>query len=175
MAGNQFMCWNSALSTTTTINAGTSYTGGANPFCALQLGVPSGGLIQLIEWGISLNTVQSTAVQLEVATTATASTMTAAHSTTTVFPGIMSLTGATSKLTMSTTATGYGSGTITSNTTLRPLDRQQLFSAYAKIWPLEDYPQVGNASAAQYLQFRINPASGVVVVAMIYARWIEII
>jgi hypothetical protein len=171
LAGSQFQCWNSALSTTTTINAGTSYVTGAA--CALQLGVPSGGLIQLIEWGVSLATVQATAAVLEVATTATASTMTTAHTTTTVFPAINSLNGSTSRLTMSTTATGYGTGTITSNTTLRPIDRQQVFSAYAKIWPLEDYPQVGNASAAQYLQFRINTAA--TVTAFIYARWIELI
>lgn len=170
MAGSQFMCWNSALSTTTTINTGTQYTLSTNS-CALQIAVPSGGLIQLVEWGVSLATVQATAALLEVATTATASTMSTAHTTTTVFSAIDALNGSTSRLTMGTGATGYGNGTITSNTTLRPVDRQQVFSAYAKIWPLEDYPQVGNASAAQYLQFRINPAA--TVNAFIWARWIE--
>jgi hypothetical protein len=122
---------------------------------------------------VSLATVQTTAAIVEVATTATATTGLSAHTTTTVIPAINELNPAASRLTMGTAATGYGAVAITSNTTLRPLDRQNVFSAYAKIWPLEDYPQVGNASAAQYLQFRINTAA--TVTAIIYARWIELI
>jgi hypothetical protein len=119
--------------------------------------------------------VQATAAIVEVATTATATTGLTAHTTTTVFPAINVLNGATSRLTMGTGATGWSStATITSNTTLRPIDRQEVFSAYAKIWPLEDYPQVGNASAAQYLQFRIQPQA-TITAALIYARWIEMI
>jgi len=172
LAGSQFMCWNSALSTTTTINAGTQYTAAA--LLALQLAVPSGGLIQLVEWGVSFNTVQATAAIVEVATTATATTGLTAHTTTTVFPAINVLNGATTRLTLGTGATAYGAVAITSNTTLRPVDRQEVFSAYSKIWPLEDYPQVGNASAAQYLQFRIQPQA-TITSALIYARWIEMI
>ncbi|MFD9632845.1 hypothetical protein [Streptomyces violascens] len=170
MAGSQFQAYNSALSTTTNIDGGTSYASGAK--VALQLGIPANGQIALVEWSVSLAGVQTTAAVLEVASTATASTMSTAHTTTTVFPAIDNYTLSTSRLTMSTTATGFGNGAITSNTTLRPVDRQQVFSAYAKIWPLEDYPRFGGSSA-QYLQFRINTAA--TVNAIIYARWIELI
>lgn len=168
MAGSQFQCYNSALSTTTNVDGGTSYASGAK--CALQIAVPSNGLIQLVEWGCTLAVVQTTAAVVEVATTATGSTMSAGHTTTTVFPAIDVMSPATSRLTMGTTGTGYGNGSITSNTTLRPLDRQNVFSGYGKIWPLEDYPEVGGTSA-QFLQFRINTAA--TVVAIIWARWIE--
>lgn len=170
MAGSQFQAYNSALSTTTLIDGGTSYAAGAK--VALQLGIPANGQIALVEWSVSLGGVQTTAAVLEVASTATASTVTTAHTTTTVVPAMDNYTLATSRLTMGTGATGFGNGAITSNTTLRVPDRQQVFSAYGKIWPLEDYPRFGG-SAAQYLQFRINTAA--TVTAIIYARWIELI
>jgi hypothetical protein len=154
----QFIAYNSALSTTTAIDPGTSYATGAK--VALQLGIPSGGQIELVEWGVSLGTVQATAANLEVCSTATASTMSTAHSTTTIC-NILDPNGATSRLTMSTSATGFGNGAITSNTSLRPVDRQNLFSSYAKIWPLGAYPKFGATGAAQYLQLRINTAATV--------------
>lgn len=170
MAGSQFQAYNSALSTTTNIDGGTSYATGAK--VALQIGIPANGQIALVEWSVSLAGVQTTAAVLEVASTATATTGLTAHTTTTVFPAIDNYTLSTSRLTMGTAATGYGAVAITSNTTLRPIDRQLVFSAYGKIWPLEDYPRFGG-SAAQYVQFRINTAA--TVTAVIGARWIELI
>lgn len=166
----QFIAYNSALSTTTNVDGGTTYAAGAK--CALQLGIPSGGQIELVEWGVSLVTVQATAAALEVCSTAAASTMSTAHTTTTV-ANILDPNGVTSRLTMSTTATGFGNGAITSNTSLRPVDRQNVFSSYAKIWPLGSYPKFGATGAAQYLQFRINTAASVN--AWIYAVFNELI
>src|SRR3954470_5076979 len=112
-----YIAYNSALSATTAIAAGTSYTTGAK--VALQLGIPSGGQIELIEWGIAQDgSAAATPTLVEIAFTATASTVSTAHTTTTVKP-ITDPNGPASRLTMSTTATGFGNGAITSNTTLR--------------------------------------------------------
>lgn len=155
----QFIAYNSALSTTTAVDPGTSYAAGAK--CAIQLQIPSGVQIELVEWGISLATVQATAAELEVCSTATGSTMSTAHTTTTVVNNL-DPNGPTSRLTYgATTNTGFGNGAITSNTSLHPADRQEVFSAYAKIWPLGSYPKFGATGAIQYLQLRINTAATV--------------
>jgi hypothetical protein len=164
-----YRAYNTALSTTTGIAAGTSFATGAK--VALQLGIPSGGYIQLVEWGISLDVAQSTSALVEVAYTATASTMTTAHSTTTVQPD--DVNAPASRLTMSTTATGYGSGAITSNTTLSMAAREYVSQGLKVTFPLEDYPKFGNSGAARLLQFRINTAA--TVNGIIYAAWREII
>lgn len=166
-----FVAYNSALSTTTGIATGTSYATGAK--CALQLGIPSGGRIKLIEWGISMDgSSAATPALLEVASTATASTMSSAHSTTTV-ECLDDSSYPDSRLTMGTGSTGYGNGAITSNTTLRMADRQYIAptNQYVRMWPLGREPGFGSSGAAQYLQFRINTTA--TVNAILYAVWEE--
>jgi hypothetical protein len=166
-----YIGYNSALSTTTAIAAGTSYATGAK--VALQLNVPDNGTITLIEWGVSMDaSAAATPALLEVATTDTASTVSTAHTTTTIKPYLNNQHGASS-LTMGTGATGYGNGTITSNTTLRPLDRQYVAptNQYVKMWPLGREPVIGNGTAESFLQFRINTTA--TVNAILYAVWDE--
>jgi hypothetical protein len=151
-----YIAYNSALSATTAIAAGTSYATGAK--VAIQLGIPSGGQIELIEWGIAQDgSAAATPTLVEIASTATASTVTTAHTTTTVKPLIDPNAPATT-LTMGTTSTGYGSGAITSNTTLRMADRLYVptTAPYVKLWPLGSYPKFGATGAAEYVQLRIN-------------------
>lgn len=166
-----FIAYNSALSATTGIAAGTSYATGSK--VALQLGIPSGGRINLVEWGCSFDgSAAATPALLEVASTATASTVSTTHSTTTV-ECLDDVSGPDSRLTMGTGATGFGNGAITSNTTLRMADRQYISPTgqYVKMWPLGQYPAFGAAGAAQYVQFRINTAA--TVNAIVYAVWEE--
>lgn len=169
-----YIAYNSALSTTTGIAAGTSYATGAK--VALQLHIPDAGQIQLVEWGVSFDgSAAATPALLEVATTDTASTMSTAHTTTTV-KNLTDPNGSVSRLTFgATTNTGYGNNAITSNTTLRMLDRQYIAptNQYVKMWPLGNYPMVGNAATENYLQFRINTSA--TVNAIVYAVWTELI
>jgi hypothetical protein len=168
-----YYAFNSALSATTAIAAGTSYAAGAK--VALQIGIPSGGQIELIEWGISQDgSAAATPTLVEIASTATASTMSTAHTTTTVKP-LNDPNAPASRLTMSTTATGFGNGAITSNTTLRMADREYVptTAPFVKLWPLGCYPKFGATGAAEFVQFRINTT--VTVNAICYLAWNEII
>lgn len=168
-----FIAYNSALSTTTGIAAGTSYATGAK--VALQLNIPDAGQIELIEWGVSFDgSAAATPALLEVASTDTATTGLTAHSTTTV-KNLLDPNGAASRLTMGTSATGYGAVAITSNTTLRMADRQYVAptNQYVKMWPLGTYPKFGNGTTENFLQFRINTTA--TVNAIIYAVWNELI
>lgn len=168
-----FIAYNSALSTGTGIQAGTSYTTGAK--CALQLHIPDSGQIELVEWGVSFDgSAAATPALLEVASTDTSAGTLTAHSTTTV-KNLLDPNGAASRLTMAATSTGYGAIAITTNTTLRMADRQYIAptNQYVKQWPLGLYPKFGNGSTENYLQFRINTSA--TVNAIIYAVWNELI
>lgn len=170
MPGSMFQTYNAGVSTGTAINGGEAINTATG--CTLQLGVPANGQIQLVEWWCSLNSIQTAGALFEVATTASASTMSTAHTTTTVFP-VMDDTGLlASRLTMGTASTGYGTGLITTNTTLKTLDSQYVYSSYGKIWPLADYPPIGGSSAV-YLQFRVQTFATVTL--KVGARWIETI
>ncbi len=167
-----FIAYNSALSTTTSIAAGTSYATGAK--VALQLNVPDNGRIKLVEWGCSFDRFAAeTPALLEVATTDTATTAMSAHSTTTIES--LDMYGVDSRLTMGTGATAYGAVAITSNTTLRPFDRQYIAQSnqYVKQWPLGREPVIGSGTGSieNFLQFRINTTA--TVNAVIYAVWEE--
>lgn len=166
-----YIAFNSALSTTTSIAAGTSYTTGAK--VALQIGIPSGGQIELIEWGISMDaSAAATPALVEIASTATATTSMTAHSTTTVKP-LNDPNAPASTMTMGTGATAYGAVAITSNTTLRMADRQYIppTAPFVKLWPLGCYPKFGATGAAEYVQFRINTSA--TVNAICYLVWNE--
>jgi hypothetical protein len=167
-----YIAFNSALSATTAIAAGTSYATGAK--VALQIGIPTGRQIELEEWGIAQDgSAAATPTLVEIASTATASTTSSAHTTTTVSP-LIDPNAPASTMTMGTTSTGYGNGAITSNTTLRMADRLYVptTAPYVKIWPLGCYPKFGATGAAQYLQFRINTT--VTLNAICYLVWHEI-
>lgn len=167
-----YVAYNSALSATTAIAAGTSYATGAK--VAIQLGIASGKQIEIVEWGIAQDgSAAATPTLVEIASTATASTVSTAHTTTTVKP-MNDPNAPASGLTMSTTATGYGNGAITSNTTLRMADRLYVptTAPYVKIWPLGCYPKFGATGAAEFVQLRINTT--VTLNAICWLVWQEI-
>lgn len=166
-----FVAYNSALSTLTNVDGGTSYTSGAK--CAIQLHVPDNGKIKIVEYGISFNgSAAATPATVELATTDTASTMSTAHTQTTV--ECLDQRGIDSRLTYgATTNTGYGNGSIASNTTLRPLDRQFVAptNQYVKMWPLGREPLVGNSTTENFCQLRVNTSATVTAIA--YIVWEE--
>lgn len=165
-----FVAYNSALSTTTSIAAGTSYATGAK--VALQLNIPDNGQITLVGFGISMDVAQGTGALVEIASTDTASTCSSAHTTTTVESWNKYSEGINSRLTYgATTNTGYGNGAITSNTTLRMAYRGYVTQALDYIWPLGERPEFGSLTAENFVQFRINTAA--TVNAVCYLIWEE--
>ncbi|WP_406527365.1 hypothetical protein [Streptomyces sp. I8-5] len=158
-----YIAHNCALSTTTGIGAGTSYASGAK--VALQLGVPDNASIRIVEIGWTQDIATSTATLLEVATTDTATTLTA-HSTTTVKP-LLERDARSSSLTMSTTGTGYGSASITSNTTLRPIHKLYVPQQYVYQYPLGQWPIVGAGTGENFVQLRVNTTATVNALAWI--------
>ncbi len=156
-----YVAYNCAHAATTALSVATSYATGAK--VALQIGIPSGQFIQLVGWGIAFDedptaSVAANGAQVEIASTATASTVSTAHTTTTVKPWNAVVDGRGSSMTMSTTGTGYGNGAITSNTTLRYADKRFVppSSSFDMIWPSDMRPQFGAAAAAEFVQLRVN-------------------
>lgn len=148
---------NAALDTTTDITAGASYASGAK--VAIQLQIPDNQVIFLYEIGISSDAAPTTAPLISLATTDTGSTCTTAHTTTTVKP-YLNQSAAASRLTYgATTNTGYGTGAITSNTTLRTVHKIYAPQVYVYTWPLGMNPVGGFGTAESFLQFRIKTVS----------------
>jgi hypothetical protein len=161
-----YVAYNQAFSTTTGISAGTSYATGAK--VAIQLATPATARIRLVEWGISFDgSAAATPAIVEIAKASAASTVTA-HSTTTV-QNISDGTFA-SRLTMSTTGTGYGAVAITTNTTTQVYDKQYIAptNQYVKQWPLGREPTIAESS---FVQLRLNTTATVNAVA--YIVWEE--
>lgn len=170
-----YVAYNAPHPATTALTVPVSYAAGAK--AALQIGIPSGQFIELAGWGISFDEDPTAAVaannaQIEIASTATASTMSTAHTTTTVQPW-RSL-GQQSAMSMGTGATGYGNGAITSNTTLMVPDRRfvPVTSSFDYIWPSDMRPKLGSATAAQYVQMRLN--TPLTINALAYLIWEEL-
>lgn len=167
----QFMALNHAFSTTTSINAGTVYNSGTDRM-AIQLQVPSGRRIRIIEYGVSFNdTAAHTPARVELVEASTASTCSTAHTTSTV-KAIGEDSGATSALTFgATTNTGYGNGAITSTTTSRYFDSQFVppTGQFVKQWPLGREPW--SVGSGIYVQLRIQTSSNANAVA--YIVWEE--
>jgi hypothetical protein len=84
--------------------------------------------------------------------------MTTGHTTTTIKPTLSNINSA-SRLTMGTGDTGYGTGTITTNTTLRVLHKLYVPQVYVYTWPLGMWPAAGNAATENFVQFRIKVAA----------------
>lgn len=153
-----YIAHNAALSATSGVQAGASYATGAK--CALQLQIPDSTSISIVEIGWSQDVATSTATLLELATTDTATTGLTAHSTTTV-KALTNGGASTSRLTMSTAGTGYGAVAITTNTTLRPLHKLYSPQQYVYQYPLGNYPLVGNGTAENFVQLRVNTSATV--------------
>lgn len=158
-----YIAYNCALDATTGVGAGTSYASGAK--CAIQLAPPSGTDIRIVEWGFSGSaTAPATKTVYSLAQASAASTMTTAHSTSTIVP--VGDNAKTCPLTMSTTTTGYGSGSITTNTTERQYAMLQADPTehYEKQFPLgRDFIGL----AGKFIQLRINTATTYTIFAYI--------
>lgn len=166
----QYMALNHAFSATTAVAAGTTVASGSK--CLIQLQVPSGRRIKIIEYGVSMdNTTANQPARVELVECGTASTMTTAHTTSTVLP--VGGETQTSQLTFgATTNTGYGAVAITSTTTSKYFDSQLQppTGQFVKQWPLGREPFT--ASTGVFVQLRANTTASVTVVA--YIVWEEI-
>lgn len=165
-----YTAWNAAFSTTTGVAGGTSYAAGAK--CAIQLEVPSTLRVQILEWGISFDgSAAATPAVVELVQASAASTMSTAHTTSSVVA--QGTDGAaTSRLTYGTTAdTGYGNGAITTNTTEIVFDKQYIAptNQYIKMWPLGEQPM---SDTTKWVQLRINTTA--TVNALAYIRFREL-
>jgi len=164
---NRYIAWNIPHSTTTGIQAGASYATGAK--CAIQIATPATLEATIIEWGISFDGSSAvTPALVELVVAGAASTMSTAHTTTTIEN--LGASVLDSKLSMGTTTTGYGTGAITTNTTLQTWDKQYISptNQYIKQWPLGREPVL---NASRFLQLRINTTQTVNAVA--YIVWEE--
>jgi len=145
---------NAALDTTTDVTAGGSYTTTAK--VAIQLQIPDNQIISIVEIGWSMDVAQTTAPLISLTTTDTGSTCTTAHTTTTIKP-LLNAQAVASRLTFgATTNTGYGTGAITSNTSLRTLHKLYAPQTYVYTWPLGMWPQAGGSTTESFLQFRVK-------------------
>lgn len=164
-----YIAHNAALSTTTSVGAGTSLAAGSK--VTLQLQIPDNGHIELVEFGWSQDVATATASLVELASTDSGSTLTTGHTTTTIKQIDEGLSAATaSRLTMGTTGTSYGSASITTNTTLRSFKHLYVPQVYVYQWPLGDRPKVGTSTTESFLQLRCNTTATVNVLAWVIWR-----
>lgn len=158
-----YLASNAALDTVQTVTGGQSITN-ASAFVTLQIGIPTGQYIYVTEYGVSFDgSAAATPIRVVLETTATATTLGTAHSTTTVKP-YNSVGGGATTMTMSTAATAFGATIPVSRTALRVADRQYVAptNQYVKIWPEGRYFEAGNSAAAEYLQLTmVNPGATV--------------
>jgi hypothetical protein len=158
-----FIAYNDALDATTGTMDGTSYASGAK--CAIQLAPPAGTELRLVEWGVSFNgNALATPAVCTLCQASAASTMSSAHSTSTI--KAIGDRAKTSTLTMGTSSSGYGNGAITSNTTEKEFAAAFVspLSQYEKQFPLgRDYV----VDSGKYLQLRINTANTYTAIAYV--------
>jgi hypothetical protein len=162
MAG-LFTVFNCAIDATTGVMSGTSYAAGAK--CAIQVAPATGNYVRVVEWGVSFSgSAAGTPAFCTLAQAATASTMTNAHSTSSILP--VGDLAKTSTLQMGTSLTGYGNGAITSTTTERQFAGAQIgpMTQYEKQFPLgRDFLVL----SGKFLQLRINTAATLTALAYV--------
>lgn len=156
-----FRATNLAIDTTTTLGVGTSVATGIKVLA--QFSIPDNQAIRLIEFGYSQDAATTTSPLLKLQSTDTGSTGSTAFSTTLIKP-LYSNDSRASMLTMATTGTAYGNGSLTSRTSV--CDYQCLYvpQVYVKEWPLGREPVVGNTTTENFLQLLINTPSTVNVI-----------
>lgn len=158
-----YIAYNCAIDATTGVMSGQSYSSGAK--CAIQLAPPSGMDLRVVEWGVSSSaTAPAAKTVYTLAQASAASTMTTAHSTSTIMP--VSDNSKSCPLTMGTGTSGFGTGAITTNTTERQFAGFQgdPTEHYEKQFPLgRDYIVVGG----KFLQLRINTQAAYTIIGYI--------
>lgn len=162
-----FVAYNCAFSTTTNVGAGTSYATGAK--CAIQLDVPANMKLDILEWGVSFDGTAVGAANVEVVQASASSTMSTAHTSSTVL-AIGPDGAATSRLGYGTTAdTGYGNGAITTNTTEIVFAKAYVpqTGLYVQMFPLGTEPR---SDPSKFVHLRINTTATVNAIAYIKFR-----
>lgn len=168
----RFIAFNTAFSSGTGLQAGTSYATGVK--VAIQLQIPDNGRIALKEWGWTQDVATATATLFEIVSCDAASTMSTAHTTTTVTHLDRAAASTTSRLTFgATTNTGYGNGGLTSATPLATVAKGYLPQQIIQQYPLGDEPILGSAAAENFVQFRVNTTA--TVNALCWLSWYEYI
>lgn len=151
-----YIAHNVALeSASTGITAGGSYATGAK--VALQLKVPDNQVIRVAEFGWSQDVGTATATLLSLQTTDTGSTATTAA----VAPALLDRDARATSMTLATTSSGYGTGAITSRTTLRQLEHLYVPQVFVKQYPLGQWPIVGSGTAENFLHLVVNTTATV--------------
>lgn len=157
-------CAFGATGTPTATMAGTSLV--ATSRVTLQISPPSTIQVRVVEWGISFNgSAAGVPASCELIQAAAAATMTTGHSTTTIQPIGDSTT--TSRLTMGTSNTGFGSvATPASSVAEKYFDSQFVgpTSQYLKQWPLGREPVI---AVSKFLQIRVTTAATLTAIAYI--------
>lgn len=164
---NTFIAFNGAPPTTAAL---TPVTTGTAIKTMLQVATPSTCELRVVEWGISFDgSAAAQPIKVELIETGSVAATVTAHSTSTV--KVLNDTGTvTSKMTMSTSGTGYTStaeGTITAT---RILDYQQIAptAQFVKQWPLGLEPEVAVSSI-----LRVRVTATAAVNAVCYIVWQE--
>lgn len=152
---------NLAVDTTTGLAAGTSFATGIK--VAAQIHVPDSVGFRIIEYGYSQDVATATLTLAKLQTTDTPSTMSTAFSTTLIKP-VYSNDSRGASGTMSTAATGYGNGSLTSRTSVRDIKCLYVPQVYEYEWPLGREPIVGNGTGENYLQLILNTTATVNVI-----------
>lgn len=160
----------SATTQTNVAVGGVAYTTTGSRMM-LQLDVPSTIQLRLIEWGVSFNgSAAATPNTVELSQAATGTTVTTAHTTSTILP-LNDPNAPASRLTMATSGFYSGAVTRTSTTVDRVFDSQFVAptSQYIKMWPLGREPVV---AVSKKLQISMNLQAAVT--ALAYVVWEEI-
>ncbi len=140
----------SAATQTNVAVGGVAYTTTGSRMM-LQLDIPATIQLRLIEWGVSCNgSAAATPNTIELAQVATGTTVTTAHTTSTILP-YCDPNAPTSRLTMATSGFYSGAVTRTSTTVDRVFDSQFIAptSQYIKMWPLGREPVVAVSKKLQ--------------------------
>lgn len=156
-----YIAHNSLMDATTALGGGGSFTAGIK--VAIQIEVPSSQCIRIAEFGWSQDVATATSTLLKLQTTDTGSTVSTAHTTTSVQPLIdrTDSARATSMTMGGTTHTGFGTGGLTSRTALRDIEVLYVPQVYVKQWPLGQWPIVGNVATENFLHLVVNTTATV--------------
>jgi hypothetical protein len=126
----------------------------------LQLDIPSTIQLRIIEWGVSFNgSAAGTPNIVELAQVGTGTTVTTAHTTSSIVP-YNDPNAAASRLTMATSGFYSGAVTRTSTTVDRIFDSQLVAptNQYVKMWPLGREPVVAVSKKLQ-MSMTLNTAA----------------
>jgi hypothetical protein len=166
MAAPCFITWNAATPTTGIQGAGVA-TGATTLVAMLQIKVGTPKL-RIVEWGYSFSTTPTSAVTVDLVTSATGLTMTTATASADVL-AYNDVTGPASQIAVgATTNSGFGAVAESGSATIRTLAKQyELGYQFKQQFPQGREPEV---NGGQYVRIRM---AGVSLTASMYLIWEE--